>query len=150
MKTISGTGEETMTKRVRRALPLTLAVFLAIGTSAFGGDNAGAVISLDKVDVSGIGAGQTFTIAASATGMVAVRDVAITIQVSPVEAFNLTVGPEGITFTPSANFAALAALNPNGITVDPNDASLFNSLIIMVVFVCAVLKKNASFRFCLV
>ena len=48
-----------MTKRVRRALPLTFAVFLAIGGSAFGGDNAGAVISLDKTEVSGVGAGGT-------------------------------------------------------------------------------------------
>jgi hypothetical protein len=114
-----------MTKRVRWALPLTFAVFLAIGGSAFGGDNAGAVISLDKTAVSGVGAGGTFTIGASATGMVEVRDVAITIQVAPVEAFNLTVAAEGITFTPGEKFAALAALNPNGITVDPNDGSLF-------------------------
>jgi len=114
-----------MTKRVRRALPLTFAVFLAIGGSAFGGDNAGAVISLDKTEVSGVGAGGTFTIGASATGMVAVRDVAITIKLAPVEAFNLTVAAEGITFTPGENFEALKDLNPNGITVDPNDASLF-------------------------
>jgi hypothetical protein len=114
-----------MTKRVRRALPLTLAVFLAIGGAAFGGDNAGAVVSLSTQEVTGVGAGAQFTITVSATGMVDVRDVAVTVQLSPVAAFNSTVGETGIIFTPSANFAALAALNPDGITVDPNDASLF-------------------------
>ena len=114
-----------MTKRVRRALPLTLAVFLAIGGAAFGGDNVGAVVSLSTQEVTGVGAGAQFTITVSATGMVDVRDVAVTVQLSPVAAFNSTVGETGIIFTPSANFAALAALNPDGITVDPNDASLF-------------------------
>ena len=114
-----------MTKSVRRALPLTLVVFLAIGGAAFGGDNAGAVLSLDTQEVSGVGAGGQFTVTVSATGMVEVRDIAVTVQLAPVAAFNTTVGETGIIFTPGDTWAALAALNPNGITVDPNDASLF-------------------------
>ena len=118
-----------MTKRVSKALPLTLAFLLAVGGAAFGGDNAGVVISFDKSEVSGLGAGESFTINVTAAGMVQVRDVAIELKLDPVAAFNTTVASSvdasGIVFTPGANFAALAALNPVGITVDPDDASLF-------------------------
>ena len=116
-----------MTKRVSKALPLTLAFLLAVGGAAFAGDNAGVVISFDKSEVSGLGAGESFTINVTAAGMVQVRDVAIELKLDPVAAFNTTVASSvdasGIVFTPGANFAA--ALNPVGITVDPDDASLF-------------------------
>jgi hypothetical protein len=118
----------TMTKRVRRAVPLTLAIFLAVSGTAFGGDNAGAIISLDKGEVSGVAASGQFDLTVSASGMVAVRDVAVTVMLEPVASFNTTVAgtieESGIVFTPTENFNALAALNPVGIAVDLNDASL--------------------------
>ena len=117
-----------MTKRVRRTVPLTLAIFLAVSGTAFGGDNAGAIISLDKGEVSGVAASGQFDLTVSASGMVAVRDVAVTVMLEPVASFNTTVAgtieESGIVFTPTENFNALAALNPVGIAVDLNDASL--------------------------
>ena len=86
-------------------------------------------ISFDKSEISGLGAGDSFDLTVSATGMVQVSDIAITLQLDPVAAFNMTVAEtvaeSGIVFSPSDNFPGLISIEPYGIDPDSSDASLF-------------------------
>ena len=91
-----------MQNSVRKILTLAIASLLALSGAAVAGDNAGVVVSLDSdAEVSGVGAGATVEVALSASGMVGVKQIDVTITVSPADAFDLSA----TTFAPGAAFA---------------------------------------------
>jgi len=77
-----------MQNSVRKMFPLAIAMLLALCGAAIAGDNADVVVSLDSAtEVSGVGAGGTIEVALSASGMVGVKQIAVTISISPADAF---------------------------------------------------------------
>lgn len=82
-----------MRNRLSKTLPLAIALLLAVSGAALAGDNAGATLSITTpVEISGVGAGAPVTISFSAAGMVNVKQFDITLEVSPVSAFDLSTG----------------------------------------------------------
>ena len=80
-----------MTKCVRKVAPLTLALLLALVAPASAGDNAAATFSLTSpATVSGIGAGSSVELAIAADGLVGMKQLDVTIEVSPADAFDLS------------------------------------------------------------
>ena len=70
-----------MQNSVRKMFPLAIAMLLALCGAAIAGDNADVVVSLDSAtEVSGVGAGGTIEVALSASGMVGVKQIAVTIS----------------------------------------------------------------------
>ena len=91
-----------MRNSVRAALPLAIAFLLVLSGAVFAGDNANVVVSLDSpAEVSDVGPGATIEVKISASGMVGVKQFDITLEVSPVDAFDLTK----TTFAPDPAFA---------------------------------------------
>jgi hypothetical protein len=95
-------GEATMQNSVRKMFPLAIAMLLALCGAAIAGDNADVVVSLDSAtEVSGVGTGGTIEVALSASGMVGVKQIAVTISISPADAFD----DAATTFAPNPAFA---------------------------------------------
>jgi hypothetical protein len=85
-----------MTHCVRKTAPLALALLLALVAAASAGDNAGATFSLTSAaTVSGVVDGSTVEVAIAADGLVGIKQLDVTIEVSPADAFDLT----GVTMT---------------------------------------------------
>ncbi len=77
-------------QRLRRATPIALALFLALASGAFAGDNEGATFSLTSSStISGVGPGETITLDIAASGFVDVKQYDVTITVSDPAAFDL-------------------------------------------------------------
>mgnify|MGYP003572904220 CR=1 FL=1 len=77
-------------QRLRRATPLALALFLALVSGAFAGDNENATFSLSSaVSISGVGPGETITLDISAAGLVGVRNIDVTVEVSDPALFDV-------------------------------------------------------------
>jgi hypothetical protein len=90
-----------MKNSVCKIFPLAIAMLLAICGTATAGDNSDAVISIggDTV-ISGIEAGATVEVALTGSGLVGVKQLNITLTVSPADAFDLSAS----VFAPSAGF----------------------------------------------
>jgi hypothetical protein len=96
---------------VRKASLLAIAVLLTLSGSAFAGDNAGATFSITTpIEISGVGPGATVDVAISAAGMVGVKQFDVTLEVSPADAFDLTVSSFAnnptFTISPGVEFPA--------------------------------------------
>lgn len=83
-----------MRNRVNRFALLAIALVFAVGSTAFGGENADAEVTLTSSDEVSAGPGDTITVALSASGMVGVKQIDWTVQVSSREAFDFTVYAE--------------------------------------------------------
>ena len=90
-----------MQNSVRKMFPLAIALLLALCGAAAAGDNANVVISLDSEDQTSAGASGQVQVALSATGMVGVKQVEITLTALPADAFDLAA----TTFTPALGFS---------------------------------------------
>lgn len=77
-------------QRLRRATPLALALFLALASGAFAGDNENATFSLSSaVSISGVGPGETIILDISAAGLVGVKNLDVTVEVSDPALFDV-------------------------------------------------------------
>ncbi len=83
-----------MRNRVSRFALLAIALVFAVGSTAFGGENADAVVTLTSSSEVSAGPGDTISVALSASGMVAVKQIDWTVQVSSADAFDFTVYTE--------------------------------------------------------
>lgn len=99
-----------MRNSVRKALPLTLAVLLAVSGAVFAGDNANAVLSLSQDTFSGVAASESFDFTVSAAGVVGFKQLSLTISLTPEGAFNLGA----VAFAPGANTPISPGLTPDG------------------------------------
>ena len=90
-----------MQNSVRKIFPLAIALLLGLCGAAVAGDNANVVISLDSGEHADAGAGDQVQVALSAAGMVGVKQVEITLTLSPADAFDLAA----TTFTPAFGFS---------------------------------------------
>jgi len=78
-------------QRLRRATPIALALFLALVSGAFAGDNEGATFSLtSSTTISGVGPGETVTLDIAGSGFVGIKNLAVNLQVSDAAAFDMT------------------------------------------------------------
>ena len=92
-----------MRKCVQFVTPLALAFVVSLTGSAFAGDNENVIVSLDTpAELSGLGPGETVTVTLSAAGMVGVKQIDITLEVSPADAFVLDV--DNASFVPDASW----------------------------------------------
>ena len=83
-----------MRNRVSRFALLAIALVVAVGSTAFGGENADAVVTLTSSSEVSAGPGDTISVALSASGMVGVKQIDWTVQVSSAAAFDFTVYTE--------------------------------------------------------
>jgi hypothetical protein len=83
-----------MRNRVSRFALLAIALVFAVGSTAFGGENADAVVTLTSSSEVSAGPGDTISVALSATGAVGVKQIAFTVQVSDASAFEFSVYDE--------------------------------------------------------
>ena len=90
-----------MQNSVRKTFPLVIALLLGLCGAAVAGDNANVVISLDSGEHADASAGDQVQVALSAAGMVGVKQLEITLTLSPAEAFDL----EATTFAPAFGFS---------------------------------------------
>ena len=90
-----------MQNSVRKMFPLAIALLLGLCGAAVAGDNANVVISLDSGEHADAGAGDQVQVALSAAGMVGVKQVEITLTLSPADAFDLAA----TTFTSAFGFS---------------------------------------------
>ena len=90
-----------MQNSVRKMFPLAIALLLGLCGAAVAGDNADVVISSDSGEHADAGAGDQLQYALSAAGMVGVKQVEITLTLSPADAFDLAA----TTFTPAFGFS---------------------------------------------
>jgi hypothetical protein len=98
---------------VRNATLLGLVFLLALTGAAFAGANENATFSLgSQQEVSGIGAGEAVAVNIAASGLVNVRQISITLQFEPAEAFDLEATRGG--FTAPAGFIVPGPGEVNG------------------------------------
>ena len=90
-----------MQNSVRKMFPLAIALLLGLCGAAVAGDNANVVISLDSGEHAAAGAGDQVQVALSAAGMVGVKQLEITLTLSPADAFDLAA----TTFTSAFGFS---------------------------------------------
>jgi len=83
-----------MRNRVSRFALLAIALVFAVGSTAFGGENADAVVTLTSSSEVSAGPGETISVALSATGAVGVKQIAWTVQVSDASAFDFAAYSE--------------------------------------------------------
>ncbi len=77
-------------QRLRRATPIALALFLALVSGAFAGDNAGATFSLTSSStIAGVGPGETVTLDIAGSGFVGIKNLDVFITVSDGSGFDL-------------------------------------------------------------
>lgn len=110
-----------MRNSARKLLPLTVGVLLALSGAVFAGDNAGVTLSLSADEISGVGAGDRISFTVSASALVEVKNVSITLRFPDPSAFNLTfdnssIEDSNIWFVPNDAIDALAGFSPTSIT----------------------------------
>ena len=71
-----------MRNSARKLLPFTAGILLALGGAVFAGDNAGVTLSLSADEFSGVAAGDQISVTVSASGLVEVKNVSITLRFS--------------------------------------------------------------------
>ena len=106
-----------MQNSVRKMFPLAIALLLGLCGAASAGDNANVVISLDSGEHADAGAGEQVQVALSAAGMVGVKQVEITLTLSPADAFDLdraTFAPPASGFPPDADAGVAVELLGDG------------------------------------
>ena len=82
-----------MRNRVSGFALLAIALVFAAGSTAFGGENADAVVTLTSANEVNAGPGETIAVALSASGLVDVKQMSFTVQVSPKGAADFSVYP---------------------------------------------------------
>lgn len=96
-----------MRNRLSKTLPLAVALLLAVGGAADAGVNAAATFAIDTdTEITGVGPGAQVAVTVSAAGLVNVKQLEVTFQVSPASAFVMSSS----TFTLGGGFAS--ALSP--------------------------------------
>jgi|GEM_PF-738627 hypothetical protein len=110
-----------MRNSARKLLPLTAGILLALGGAVFAGDNAGVTLSLSADEFSGVAAGDQISVTVSASGLVEVKNVSITLRFPDPSAFNITfdnasIENSNIWFVPNEAIDALAGFSPTSLT----------------------------------
>ena len=110
-----------MRNSARKLLPFTVSILLALSGAVFAGDNAGVTLSLSADEFSGVAAGEQISVTVSASGLVEVKNVSITLRFPDPSAFNLTFDNESIEnsniwFVPNEAIDALAGFSPTSLT----------------------------------
>ena len=113
-----------MRNRVSRFALLAIALVFAVGSTAFGGENADAVVTLTSSSEVSAGPGDTISVVLAASGAVGVKQIAWTLQVSDASAFNFSVyteeaggfddetGLSAMIFPPSGGFIGAEQTGP--------------------------------------
>ena len=104
-----------MRNRVSRFALLAIALVFAVGSTAFGGENADAVVTLTSSSEVSAGLGDTISVALSAAGAVGVKQIAWTVQVSDASAFDFAAFTEaGGGFSDDTGEFVLITAPPGG------------------------------------